>query len=695
MNRERYQLIRQLFLQVRDLTRAAREAHLAQACSGDPELYREVEGLLVEQDETEDLLLSDTVPLTEPGATGPVQLGRYHLIRELGRGGMGVVYEAEQDEPRRRVALNLLKPGRFGRDALRRFRLEAEVLGRLQHPGIATVHEAGIVSTPQGPQPFFAMELIRGQPLQEYLTAKQPDLQSRIRLTRRICDAVQHAHQHGVIHRDLKPANILVTDAGLPKILDFGVARVTAPDLIYTSPNTEIGAIIGTLQYMSPEQAAGDPARIDTRTDVYALGMILYQLMTETVPYDISRAGLVEALRVIRDQPPARPGTIARPLRGDLETIMLKALAKEPERRYQTAAALGDDLQRYLEQRPIEAHPPSVSYHLAKLARRHRGLFAGMVSTLLALVLGLVLTAQYAAREKEQAEAASQALEVLQGVLTGTDPYHGGDREPTVRELLDRSITSISTDLEQRQPAAVARVLTVLGCVYYHWGRLEESEGCHRRALKLSQEVYGQEHETTVEAMNNLAAALRGAGRLDEAEDLHLRALPLRIRIHGANHLKTLTTRNNLGAVYLRQGRFADAEREFRAAADGLAETRGPADEFTLGSVSWLAFALSKQGKNAEAAQLQRAAIDSLSLHGGGNSPTMISLLSTHSQTLRNLRRWSEAEAVLRELVALLKKTSTLEHPEYSKSVRALAAVLKEQDREAEAEEVLRALPKP
>jgi predicted Ser/Thr protein kinase len=341
-------------------------------------------------------------------APAPERIGEYRIRGVLGVGGMGVVYDAEQARPHRRVALKVMRDAVLHPDVVRRFAREAEVLARLQHPGIAQIHAAGTADGPQGPQPYFAMERVDGQPLTAF--AAGAELRARLALFARVCDAVHYAHQRGVIHRDLKPANVLVDASGQPKVLDFGVARLTDADVQGTLA-TATGEVVGTLQYMSPEQLGGDPLAVDTRTDVYALGVILYELLAGRRPYDVAGRQLYEAARVVLTADPPALGTVDRRLRGDLETIAAKALEKEPARRYASAAGLAGDVRRYLADEPITARPASTAYQLRKLARRHRAVVAGGAVAASALVAGTAASAWSAvrARAAEQVAVAERA----------------------------------------------------------------------------------------------------------------------------------------------------------------------------------------------------------------------------------------------------------------------------------------------
>jgi WD40 repeat protein/predicted Ser/Thr protein kinase len=392
-------------------------AFLDAACRGDPGLRAELESLLAHDRRTQTAGGWLESPLVRgpagppaggagppPGGPGlPQRVGRYRVLRCLGEGGMGIVYEAEQDSPRRPVALKVIRPGLASPALVQRFAHEAQILGRLHHPGIAQVYEAGLA---EDGRPFFAMEFVRGLRLDEYARRHGLDAAARAGLLARVCDAVQHAHDRGVVHRDLKPANILVDEAGQPKVLDFGVSRAAGAGLLTGAGLTQTGQVLGTPNYMSPEQVAAEPAAIDRRADVYALGVVLFELLAHRLPYQLEHRPLAEAARLILEQEPPRLGALDPGLRGDAETIVAKALEKERARRYPSAAELAADLRRWLAHEPIQARPASALYHLRKFARRHRGLVGGVVATGAALLLGLVGTVLFAVGEaRQRAEA--------------------------------------------------------------------------------------------------------------------------------------------------------------------------------------------------------------------------------------------------------------------------------------------------
>ncbi len=428
---------RELFVEACDLDASERRAFLDRECGEDHALRREVESLLGEDKKQElretmldsgGFLRAAAASFAAPLDAGD-RIGRYRILGVLGVGGMGAVYEAEQDEPRRRVAIKVLGPGvgSVSTAFLERFRHEAQVLGRLQHPGIAQIFEAGTFEHDGSSQPFIAMEKVQGHALDLDADARKLDARARVELVAQVCDAVDHAHEKGVVHRDLKPANILVDPSGQPKVLDFGVARVTAKDTLIQTLHTSAGQLIGTLQYMSPEQVSGDPNAVDRRSDVYALGVILYELLTGKAPYDLSNRTIPDAARIIHDVEPTRLARHDRNLRGDIETIVTRALTKEREHRYATAAALAADLRRYLRDEAIVARPPSTFEQARRFARRNKGLTAGVVIAFVALAgaLGVSLSKTREAIEARIAttrEANRSAISAAASALAAHQP---------------------------------------------------------------------------------------------------------------------------------------------------------------------------------------------------------------------------------------------------------------------------------
>jgi serine/threonine protein kinase len=425
---ERHQRVSDLFSAARRKPAPERAAFLDQACRGEPDLRAEVESLLSE-DRSHDGFLESPAPWSATCAPAfdslvGTRVGQYQVERLLAEGGMGTVYEAFQEHPRRAVALKVIRHGPASESAVRRFTYEWQVLGRLQHPGIAQIYDAGIHGGdgPRGGFPYFAMEYVRGaRNLIEYCESRGLGRRARIELFIRVCEAVSHGHQRGVIHRDLKPGNILVSSDGQPKVIDFGVARAIDTDQTLTTVQTMAGQVVGTVQYMSPEQAAAHPEEVDTRSDVYSLGVVLYELLCRQLPYDISVTPLPQAIRLIQEVPPRRPSTVERRLRGDLETIVLKAMEKDRQRRYQSVGELARDLRRYLDREPIMARPPSPLYQWTRFVQRHRGVSAAAVVALIGLAAFVFQGLAAASKVRAAQQDLEQGLASIQALLKAPD----------------------------------------------------------------------------------------------------------------------------------------------------------------------------------------------------------------------------------------------------------------------------------
>ncbi|MBT4531141.1 MAG: serine/threonine protein kinase [Phycisphaerae bacterium] len=386
-----------------------------------------------------------------PSMGMPSEIGRYKIIGVIGQGGMGFVYEAMQESPRRRVALKVIKHGAVSKMALRRFEFETQILAKLHHPNIAQIYEAGTWHSTDGDLPFFAMEYIPGnRTLIEYANKRNLSIRDRLELFDKVCEAVHHGHQKGVIHRDLKPDNILVSSNGQPKIIDFGVARATDADLAVTTMQTTMGQLVGTLQYMSPEQCDADPDLIDTRSDVYSLGIILFQLLSGKLPYNLRKRAIHEAVRVIKEDRPDSMGTISSTLRGDIDTITLKSIEKDRELRYQSAAELANDVNRYLNNEPIIARPVSITYQLKMFAKKYKRTCAALFLLALSIILGVIGTSWGMIEAKRGwAEADLQLMRVqsrnealgnsVSSLLSGVRDTVGklGDSAVAQRSLLD------------------------------------------------------------------------------------------------------------------------------------------------------------------------------------------------------------------------------------------------------------------
>jgi tetratricopeptide (TPR) repeat protein/predicted Ser/Thr protein kinase len=623
----------------------------------------------------------------------PERIGRYRILRLLGEGGMGAVYEAEQENPHRTVALKVIRAGFADPEMVRRFENEAQALGRLHHPGIAQIYEAGTADTQFGSQPYFAMELVHGQTLLAYCDQHHLDVRQRLELAAKIGDAVQHAHQRGLIHRDLKPANILVDEAGQPRILDFGVARLTDADTQATR-QTNIGQIVGTLSYMSPEQVQGDPDALDTRSDVYALGVILYEMLAGKMPYTLPRQ-LHEAVRTIQQTEASPLSTLAKSYRGDIETIVAKALEKDKSRRYGSAAELAADIRRHLHHEPIVARPPSAMYQLSKFARRNRALVTGVVAVFAVLVLGIVASAweavqaRHAAKRAEQESAISQAVnDFLQKDLLGqASAYNQSKPDPniTVRTVLDRAAQNIQGKFAG-QPAIEAAIRETIGETYVQMGLYPGAERQLKEALVLSSRALGDEDPKTLSIQFDLANLVEREGKYAQAEALDKKLLDIRRRVLGPEHLDTLQSMKELASVYMQLRKGAEAEALHQKTLDTMRRVLGPEHPDTLELMNNLAGDYEIEGKYAQAETLHQEVLGIRRRVLGPEHPA--TLMSMDNLAIVYYREGKNAQAVALDQDVLETRRRVLgpEHPDTLRSMGDLATGYQTEGKYAQAE---------
>lgn len=503
----RFQRLKAIYQAVSALEPAARQERLHDQCGGDPALYAEVTALL-EAEACSQGFLNDPGPavalLAEPTLLHPRSIGRYRVLRLLGEGGMGAVYEAEQDQPVRRVAVKIMRTGLSMAQHHKRFEHEIQILGRLQHPGIARILEAGTAEAIYAGGlstriQYIAMELIEGKPLLEYARTRSLTDSENIELFTRICDAVHHGHQRGVIHRDLKPANVLVVDPAQPKIIDFGVARLTDTEDALSTLHTEAGRMLGTVQYMSPEQVSGNSTNVDVRSDIYSMGVIGFELLCGRLPHAFPDRSLPTMAHQIATTEPARLGSVAPHLRGDLEVILAKALAREPDQRYASAHELAEDLRRYLTQQPILARPPSALYVLHKFARRHRHLVAGLAMIAVVLLVGIAVTTSAMLRAtraesdmREHSLRREHLNQVMREILTYARPgLADGGRDARVVDMLNKASQGLSERLAE-VPDVEQEIQDVLGETYFRLGLYPEADQHMGRAHALAIQLYGE-----------------------------------------------------------------------------------------------------------------------------------------------------------------------------------------------------------
>jgi serine/threonine protein kinase/tetratricopeptide (TPR) repeat protein len=694
---ERWAKVREIF--ERAVESSDRNAVVAEACCGDEDLRREVESLLVQHSDIDDLILDQPVVKTfainfTPAEPVPAKIGKYRILGVLGTGGMGAVYKAEQEHPRRIVALKVVRPGRVGPELLRRFELESQALGRLQHPGIAQIYEAGTADTGFGLQPYFAMEYIQGDTLQQWVKKNNLSTRQRLELMASICLGVDHAHQRGLIHRDLKPANILVDSTGQPKILDFGIARVTDSDAQATS-HTDVGQLVGTLNYMSPEQMLADPLELDTRSDVYSLGVVLFELLAGCKPFDL-RGGVHEAARKIREQDPPRLGSINRAYCGDIETIVAKALEKNKARRYGSAAALCADIRHYLENEPITARPPSATYQLHKFGQRHRALVFGTAAVFLTLIGGVIATAREARRVSLERDTATAINDFLQHDLLAqasagaqASPDTEPDPDLKVRTALDRAAAKIDNKF-QKQPQVEASLRQTIANAYEGLGLYEEARRQMELALDLDRRTVGEEHPETLRVTAALADLYDEEGEYAKAEQFFARALSGQRRKLGDASPDTLTTMDDLGLLYLDQAKYSDAEPLLVEVLQTRRRTNGDNEPDTLVAKNNLALLYSKEGRYEQAEPLYTQVLDTRRRVLGPEHPSTLISMNNLAALYAREHRDDKAEPLMTAVLESQQRILGDKHPDTLSSMDNLAALYRRKGDYARSEAIFR-----
>ena len=714
---------------------AERRARFLEEARCEPEVRAEVERLLAEAS-SEDGFLA-TAGAASPsllravagsGPAGPaatwapgVSMGPYRLVERLGEGGMGEVWLAEQREPlERTVALKLVREGMGSREVLARFDSERQALARMNHPNIAQVYDAG--TTPAGP-PYFVMEHVAGARITDYCDAERLSVRQRLRLFLPVCAGVEHAHQKGLIHRDLKPSNVLV-DTGartaVPKIIDFGVARAVQGRLSDHTAQTSLGQLVGTPQYMSPEQADLVGADVDTRSDIYSLGVLLYELLAGLRPFDAPAegAGLVEFLRRIREEDPPRPSQrvaalgegatgiaerrgvhaaeLARLLRGDLDWIVLKAMEKDRARRYATATELAADIERHLHDEPVLAGPPSAAYRAAKFVRRHRVSLAAATVAGVALVGGLAGTTAGFVKARREAERARSQAAIAEAVndflnddlLAAVRPEREGI-DVTMRRVLDAASQRIEGRFPD-QPLVEASLRMTIGSTYGKLGAYDAARPHLERAWDLLRSASGEDDPATLAALFERGSNEFSQYRLPEAEASLRQAAEGRRRVLGENDRETFRARLMHGSVLARMGRYDDSDALFKDVHERCLQAFGPRDELTLHAVNNLAANLQGRGEQEAALPLLQEAAAGYRETLGVDHPRTIAIGGNICRSYLTLSRWSEAEACFRELIPRASRILGEGHDATIKARINLSDVLVAQNRRREAEPLVR-----
>jgi serine/threonine protein kinase/tetratricopeptide (TPR) repeat protein len=645
-------------------------------------------------------------------------IGPYKLIRQIGEGGMGVVYHAQQTQPiRRDVALKVIKPGMDTKQVIARFEIERQALAVMDHPNIAHVFEAG--TTVQG-RPYFVMELVDGVPITQYCDSKRLTVRQRIELFIPVCEAIQHAHQKGIIHRDIKPSNILVLEhegKAMPKVIDFGLAKALGHQLSDASMMTSVGVVVGTPDYMSPEQAELARPDVDTRADVYSLGAVLYELLTGTTPFSRERfenAAYVDVLKTIREEEPATPssrlrhstsrevaakrrsdpGRLPKLLRGDLDWIVMRALEKDRSRRYGTVNALARDLERHLAEEPVEAGPPSTGYRVRKFIVRHRlGLALTAAFTIL-LASGIVVSLWMAVRAG-RAEAEAHAInDFLQNDLlaqasaaTQSGPLTKPDPDLKVRAVLDRAAASIAGKFAS-QPEVEAAIRDTIGQTYMDLGLYPEARTQLERALELHRHVLGTNNPKCLKTMSRLGRTEFLQGQYQPAADTLGQALEIQSRILGPEHPDTLYSINNLASAYSAQGKYAQAEPLYSRTLEARRRLLGPEHPDTLASVNNLTSVYYAQGKYAQAEPLYTQTLEARRRVLGPEHPSTLKSIANLANVYYAQGKYPEAEALYVQNLEIQRRVLGREHDDTLHSMNGLASVYLSQGKYEQAEEL-------
>ncbi|HZD75530.1 MAG TPA: serine/threonine-protein kinase [Acidobacteriaceae bacterium] len=651
-------------------------------------------------------------PLPGHPAAGTI-VGLYQLVRPIGEGGMGEVWLAEQKEPvRRRVAIKLIKAGMDTREVIARFESERQALALMNHPSIAKVFDAG--STAEG-RPYFVMEYVAGMPITAYCDRHRLTTRQRLKLLVAVCEGVQHAHQKAIIHRDLKPSNILVSEVDgkpIPQIIDFGVAKAIAHRLHDGSVYTQVGSPVGTLGYISPEQADSGGEDIDTRSDVYSLGVVLYELLCGTLPFDFRKVAWHEVLLRLREEDAPSPSTRFRVpgensafaaknrgteldslfglLHGDLDAITLRALEKDRGRRYSTPMELAADISRYLNNQAVLARSPSAVYRAGKYIRRHRlGVTLVTLLVLLGVIFALAQTIELRSIRRER-DRADRISDFLTNMFRLPAPSEARGNTVTVREILDRSSDEIERGLD-RDPVVRSQLMMVMARTYENLGLFSRAHALLERVVQDRAERLGANNPMTLEARSLMGWVVFRQGRDSEAESLLRATIDDQTRVLGSDDPATLESRDRLARILLRQAHYDQVEKLERDLIDISGRRQGPNNPQALQFMGGLAIALAGQNRFAEAEKEYRELLDRERSGLGPDHPDTLATVHDLASFYLNQGNYEEAEKLYRENLEIEKRILGPEHPDTANSMTSLANTIRFSDnRRAEAEGLYR-----